>query len=271
MSDQETNDQATETMTVSHSTGEKVIPKDKVLELASRGLDLEVRERGLSDREAAVAGQEKALPEYGRLKERLQTDPNGMNALDLTIKDPSFVVKAVEDARRREAAGDDGGDLDDLTQRQVAANPDVDALRREIGELKSSISEIGNKGRAEDARAAATTMLAQYPWLSGPAGQLNEAGDMAMDAMISELNQNSSLSAEAAAASAATRVRKVLVAADSKALTRQTERDPLDLADPAKAVANLAQDKPFTKADLGTGRIHAAALRVAEAMGINKG
>lgn len=271
MSDQEPKpEQTPETMTVTHSTGEKQIPTDKVLELASRGLDLEVREQGLAQREAALNSQEKALPEYGRLKDRLQADPSGLKALDETISDPGFVVRAVAEARSRAAGGEEGGDLEDLTQRRAVATPEVDVLRREITELRTSIASIGNKDRAKDARSAATEMLTQYPWLSDSPGSLNAAGDMAMNDMITNLNQNTHLSAEAAAASAATSMRKVLELRDGKALTRQDERDQLDLADLSKALPNPAQDKPFTAKDFGTGRLTDAALKVAQFMGIKQ-
>jgi len=259
-----------ETLTIKHSTGDKVIPLEKALELAGRGLDYDVRERGLSEREQRVAQQEQALPEFGRLKQQLEGSPRGVDALRLVIEDAAGVVAAYERAQSGDDS-EDGGDPGDPSARQPKSSAELEGLRREMGELKSTISDMSNSSRSDKVRTAATEVLSQYPWLKDKStGGLNVAGAAAYKDMLSRIQQDGNVSFEVAAAASATEMKKILEMNDGASVTRQQEREVLSLSDLSKATAALSQDKPLTKEDLGSGRLTDMALKVAKSMGFDQ-
>jgi len=255
-----------QTMKIQHSTGEQELPLEKVVTLAAAALDLEARETALAQRESAVSQTEQALPEFGRLRKRLESDPLGLQALELVINDPQGVVNRYS---KPDSDGDDGGDLDDRSQRRDTSSTELESLRRELGEIKSTIGNLRVEGQAEKAQGIARNELTQYPWLKGADGKLNAAGELAYEDMLHAMQRGGGMTASAAAA--ANRVKRALETADAKQVERQDERERLSLADISKATALATQEKPFTKEDLNNGRISKMAAQVAEKMGITRG
>jgi hypothetical protein len=143
------------------------IPIEKAVELASKGLDYELRTVELKAREKALAEDEAAYAEFRRLRGAIASSPAARAALEAAINDPERVVSALEKGKPR--AADAPGDTADDDESSPADKPSRVApeLAQRLEGVERRLDSFAIKEKRSELETRVERELKAYPWLDG--------------------------------------------------------------------------------------------------------
>lgn len=221
------------------------VPGSRAKDLAAKGFDYEQNQARLKAEREAFLAEAKGYSDYEAFRKDLQNDPELAEAMALTLQDPK---KALSALRGNAPAG--GGNGSDSGTGPAPAPADLEALRREVKEVKQGQQLQKAEQKATQLAASLDAFLGDYEFLKTNPKALEAARKSAAQHVAQGQDP------EAAAALAATELKAILEGSQRQRLENvRGRRQTFRTETPESATPNIQQPPKRTVEDFHRGRM----------------